>query len=335
VLVVQGAARYDDYSDFGSKTTWQAGVEFRPIEDLLLRGTHATAFKPPTLYNLAAPLSTSTITVTDPLRNNETVVVQSTTGGNSALQPTTGSSSTLGFVWSPRQLTGLDMSLTRWWNTIEDAINFPISSQFVVNSESAFPGRVIRAPAPPGQVGQIVAVDRTYINFGTFNQAGIDGSIDWKFRTSLGELTPAVAATYMTKFEGSSTAGSPSIDRLSRASNDGVFAPRWKGIASITWKPNEAYDLWVDGRYLGRYTDYTPPRTLGNVWYLDASFDVNVERALGMSKGSLGGARLLVSGTNLTNKLPDWSTFFRGYDVFNYDLVGRTIFVRLKCRFGA
>jgi len=335
VLAVQGAARYDDYSDFGSKMTWQAGVEFRPIEDLLLRGTHATAFKPPTLYNLGAPLSTSTITVTDPLRNNETVVVQSITGGNASLQPTTGSSSTLGFVWSPRQAPGLDMSLTRWWNTIEDAINFPISTQFVVDNESAFPGRVIRAPAPPGQVGQIIATDRTYINFGKFNQAGFDGSIDWKFRTSLGELTPAVAATYMTKFEGSSTAGSPSIDRLSRASNDAVFAPRWKGIASIAWKPNEAYDVWVDGRYLGRYTDYTPPHTLGNVWYLDASVDVNVERALGMSKGSLGDARLLVSGTNLTNKLPDWSNFPRGYDVFNYDLVGRTIFVRLKCRFGA
>jgi iron complex outermembrane receptor protein len=335
VLAVQGAARYDDYSDFGAKTTWQVGVELRPIEDLVLRGTHATAFRPPTLYNLGAPLSTSTITVTDPMRNNESAVVQSITGGNASLQPTTGSSSTLGFVWSPRQLPGLDMSLTRWWNTIEDAINFPISSQFVVDNESAFPGRVIRAPAPPGQVGQIIATDRTYINFGKFNQAGFDGSIAWKFRTSVGELTPAVAATYMTKFEGSSTAGSPSIDRLSRASNDGVFAPRSKGIASITWKPNEAYDVWVDGRYLGRYTDYTPPHTLGNVWYLDASLEMNVERALGMSKGSLGGASLLVSGTNLTNKLPDWSTFFRGYDVFNYDLVGRTIFVRLKWRFGA
>ena len=42
--------------------------------------------------------------------------------------------------------------------------------------------------------------------------------------------------------------------------------------------------------------------------------------------------RLLVSGTNLTDKLPDWSTFFRGYDVLNYDIVGRTVFVRLKCQ---
>src|SRR5262249_16037936 len=130
--------------------------------------------------------------------------------------------------------------------------------------------------------------------------------------------------------EGSSTAGSPSIDRLSRASNDGVFAPRWKGIASIAWKPTEAYDVWFAGRYLGRYTDYTPPHTIGNVWYLTASVEVNLERTLGMSKGSVGGARLLVSVTNLTDKLPDWSNFFRGYDVFNYDLVGRTWFVRLK-----
>jgi len=220
--------------------------------------------------------------------------------------------------------------MTRWWNSIDDAINFPISSQFVVNSEDSFPGRVIRAPAPPGEIGQIIATDRTYINFGTMHQAGIDGSIDWRFRTSLGELVPAVAATYMTKFEGSSTAGSPSIDRLSRASNDAVFAPRWKGIASITWKPAEAYVVWLDGRYIGRYTDYTPPRTIGNVWYLDASFEVDVERALGMNKGSLGGAKLLLSGTNLTDKLPVYSTFFRGYDVFNYDLVGRTWFVRLK-----
>src|SRR5262249_22128195 len=55
VLAVQGAARYDDYSDFGSKSTWQAGVELRPVERLLLRGTRGTAFKPPTLFQLGSP----------------------------------------------------------------------------------------------------------------------------------------------------------------------------------------------------------------------------------------------------------------------------------------
>ena len=57
---------------------------------------------------------------------------------------------------------------------------------------------------------------------------------------------------------------------------------------------------------------------------------LDIERTLGVTKGSLGGMNLLVSGTNLANKLPPYSTYFRGYDVFNYDLTGRTIFVRLK-----
>jgi iron complex outermembrane recepter protein len=330
VLTLQGAARYDDYSDFGSKTTWQAGFEFRPVERLLLRGTHATAFKPPTLYNLAAPIQSFPATVNDPLRNGETVVIQSTFGGNPALQPTTSTSSTVGVVWSPREAPGLNVSLTGWRLRIENPINFPISPQFIVDNESAYPGRVIRAPAAPGAVGQIVSVDRTYTNFGTTNQSGIDASIDWRVRTDLGVFTPAVAATYMTKFEGAIAAGSPSIDRLSHAQNDGVFAPRWKGIASIGWVPAEGWNVWLAGRYIGRYTDYTPPRTIGNIWYVDASLAVGLERAFGLAKGSLGGAELLVSGTNLADKLPVYSTFFRGYDVFNYDLVGRTIFVRLK-----
>ena len=334
VLAVQGAARYDDYSDFGSKTTWQAGVEFRPDERLLLRGTHATAFKPPTLYNLAAPLQTFPATVTDPMRSGETVVIHDIIGGNAALHPTTGTSSTLGFVWSPRDLPGLDLSTTWWTMHIDDAVNFPISDQFVVDNESAYPGRVIRAPAAPGSVGQIVAVDRTYANFGSTHESGIDANIEWRIRTGLGEVVPAVAATYLTKFQGAIVAGAPSTDRLSKASNDGVFAPRWKGTASIGWKPREALNFSVTGRYIGRYTDYTPPRTIGNIWYIDASAEIGLEQALGLKKGSLGGSTVLVSGTNLADKLPVYSTFFRGYDVFNYDLVGRTIFIRLKCQLG-
>jgi iron complex outermembrane receptor protein len=335
VLAVQGAARYDDYSDFGSKTTWQAAVEFRPDQSILLRGTHATAFKPPTLYNLYAPTSSSPIAVTDPMRNGETVVVQSILGGNPALHPITGTSSTLGLVWSPRQVRDLNVSMTGWWTRLDNAINIPTNAQFLIDNESAFPDRVIRAPAPPGTVGQIIAVNRTYLNAGTMHESGIDGSVDWKFQTGLGEFTPAVAATYLTKFEGSTTAGLPSVDRLSRASNDGVFAPQWKGIVSLGWTPDPAYKFWLAGRYIGRYTDYTPPRTIGNVWYVDGTIEIALEPAFRAVKGSLGSAKLLVSGTNLADKLPVYSTFFRGYDVFNYDLVGRTVFVRLKCQFGS
>ena len=55
-----------------------------------------------------------------------------------------------------------------------------------------------------------------------------------------------------------------------------------------------------------------------------------MEQALGMVKGSLGVMKVLFTGTNLFNKLPPYCTYFRGYDVYNYDIIGRTYFVRLQ-----
>jgi iron complex outermembrane recepter protein len=301
------------------------GLELRPVERLLLRGTYATAFKPPTLFQLASPTTSFPFVVNDPKNGGATVPITDVTGGNANLRPTTSESSTLGFVWSPGWLRGLDVSISRWWSRIDDAINFPLSSQFVVDNEDSFPDRVIR-----DSTGQIVAVDRTYTNFGTIRQRGVDVAIDWRIRTQYGTFTPALAGTYLTHFEGSTTAGAPSIDRRSRATSDRVFSPRWKSIASIGWTRGPAWSAWLAGRYISSYTDYTPPHELGDVWYFDAAVEVAVERALDLAKGSLGGMAVSLSGTNITNKLPDWSNFPRGYDPFNYDLVGRTIFVRLK-----
>ncbi len=296
LLAVQGAIRHDNYSDFGGESTWQAGIEMRPATTVLLRATSGTAFKPPTLYNLGAPFSSSALPVTDPRRGGESVVVQSTTGGNPSLQPTTGKSSTAGGVWSPRGLGGFNLTATWWTLRIDNAINLP-NAQFIINNESAYPGRVVRAPSSNGEVGRIISTDRTYINFGSMREEGFDASADWIIKSSVGTFTPALAATYMTKFKGASAPGGPDVDRLSRANSDGIFAPRVKATASIGWTPDAAFKMSLLGRYVGR-----------------------------------GGLKLLVSGTNLANKQPPYSTHFRGYDIYNYDIIGRTILVRLQAQ---
>ena len=329
LLTLQGAVRYDDYSDFGSQTTWQAGIEFRPSESLLLRGTHATAFKPPTLYNLGAPVTSAPLAVQDPLSGNQTVVVPASTGGTSDLKPTTGTSTTAGLVWSPRRTPGLNLSLTDWHLRIDNSISLP-QPQFVINNANLYPGRVTRAPAPSGQVGQITAVNSSYVNFGTMRESGIDANIEYSFATEFGVFTPAIALTYMTEYKGASTAGAPIVNRLSRANNDLNFAPRWKGTASIGWAPDAPIKLWFAGRYIGQYQDYTPPHTLGDVWYYDATLEVDIVRALHVNPAPVNGIKLLVSATNLADTLPPYSNYFRGYDPENYDLVGRTIFVRLQ-----
>ena len=321
LFALQAAVRYDDYSDFGSNTSWQAGIELRPAASVLLRATNGTAFKPPTLYNLAAPRLVGNAPVVDPLRQGETVVVQGTTGGNPNLDPTTSRASTLGVLWS-RPDARLDVSLTAWRLRIDSAINFP-SPQYIINNESLYPGRVTRAPPAAGQPGQIVSVNYSYVNFGDMSQDGIDANARWSVSTAIGEFTPAIAATYMTKFDGASTPGGAEVDRLSRANTDGIFAPRLKGTAGVAWSPNQKFKVSLAGRYVGQYYDYTPPRTLGDVWYLDSSLQVAFGKTVSV----------LLTGTNLTDKLPPYSTYFRGYDVFNYDLVGRTIFGRVQVRF--
>jgi iron complex outermembrane receptor protein len=321
VLAVQGATRWDDYSDFGSEATWQAGIEFRPFDSLLLRATHGTAFKPPTLFNLAQQRSSSALPVTDPLRNRETAVVQSISGGNPDLEPITSESSTLGIAWSPRRLPGLNLSLTAWTLRIENAINLP-NAQFIIDNESLYPGRVMRGPAAAGEIGQLSSVDRTYLNFGAIRQQGLDAAVDWSVQAPIGLFSSALAAAYMTKFEGASAPGGAVLDRLSRARSDGIFAPRLKGTASIGWKPREELGLSLAGRYVGRYRDFTLPRTLGDHWYLDAAVEIGLLRNL----------RAFLTCTNLTDKLPPYATHFRGYDIYNYDLIGRTFFLRLQLR---
>lgn len=48
-LELSAAARHDEYSDFGGSTNPKLGVLWAPVEDLILRGSYGTSFRPPLL----------------------------------------------------------------------------------------------------------------------------------------------------------------------------------------------------------------------------------------------------------------------------------------------
>jgi outer membrane receptor protein involved in Fe transport len=58
--------RYSKYSNFGSTNNWKAAIEYRPIEDLLLRATVSKVFRAPTPTNLFAGPGADAPTATDP-----------------------------------------------------------------------------------------------------------------------------------------------------------------------------------------------------------------------------------------------------------------------------
>ena len=48
-LNLQGALRYEDYSDFGSKLNWKLAGRFEPVEGFAVRGSVSTGFRAPSL----------------------------------------------------------------------------------------------------------------------------------------------------------------------------------------------------------------------------------------------------------------------------------------------
>ncbi len=58
--------RYSKYSNFGSTNNWKVALEYRPIEDLLLRATVSKVFRAPTATNLFAGPIADAPTASDP-----------------------------------------------------------------------------------------------------------------------------------------------------------------------------------------------------------------------------------------------------------------------------
>jgi iron complex outermembrane recepter protein len=131
VLTVDLSGRYDDFvlSDNSvHDTTYDLGLEFRPLQTLLFRGRYGTAFKAPTLADEFQGLSGFYETVTDyyaceqrgyqgptyagcPYAQSS---VFGTTSGNTALKPINAKVWDLGTVWSPLERSAFSFDFIRW-----------------------------------------------------------------------------------------------------------------------------------------------------------------------------------------------------------------------------
>jgi outer membrane cobalamin receptor len=210
--------------------------------------------------------------------SGQQVPVTVTSGGNPELRPATGASHSIGFVFSSERLPGLRFGVTEWRIDQEDSVQ-QFSAQSILDNESLFPGAVARSPSQGGQSGLVESVDASYHNYGRISVSGIDYDGVYSWALPLGQLTASFAATETYRYWAALLPGLPATSRVSVASDDMNFSPRWKGNVSLTWAmPN--VDVSVSGRFIGRYLDYDGQRELGNVWLMDASARYQLHRQL-------------------------------------------------------
>lgn len=223
------AARHDRYGNYRayddaarlqigsqSETTWNAGLQWRPRQDLLIRGTYATSFRAPDMHYLLAQPSTSQVRFLDPLRCIQSGAAQANNcfpentdvvyafninrRGTPDLKSELGKSWTVGAVWDARE--DLSFSADYWSIRLEDEIR-DINENLVLRDEAGcLTGQTIDPNVPwsnPGggdycasilarvtrdADGRLVSVERGPINIARKQVQGIDVSGRYRLQTA-------------------------------------------------------------------------------------------------------------------------------------------------------
>jgi outer membrane receptor protein involved in Fe transport len=239
--------RYSKYSSFGSTSNWKVALEWRPIEDVLLRGTVSKVFRAPTIGDVfGAPAASAPslgsdpcdfagpagapnpnagnpacrgVPATGPFTNlnvaNHTQIGGLTTGSNFAgfpLGPELGKSFDFGIVYDPHWLEGLSVSADVWRLYLINTIT-GITAQTVLNlcynGAQAYCPLITRAQAGTGQ-GQILNITQPTGNLGRTDTSGVDFNLSYRLpEFSFGRFMATVNATYMKEFNVDPAPGQP------------------------------------------------------------------------------------------------------------------------------
>ena len=118
-LSINGATRYTHYSTSGDYVTWKVGLDWK-VDDLIrFRATRSRDIRAPTLYELFAQPTLTTVKPLD-LLTNQSLSTPSTTLSNTHLTAERATTTTAGMVLNP--LPRLSFSLDAYRITIDNAI---------------------------------------------------------------------------------------------------------------------------------------------------------------------------------------------------------------------
>ncbi|WP_206202348.1 TonB-dependent receptor domain-containing protein [Thermomonas aquatica] len=173
------AGRYDDYSGFGGTSNPKVSFKYQPFESLLFRGAYSTGFKVPNfnqLFNGISEVQYVGLDLADPatcpsgvanpnVAGCEVIRPVELFGGNPGLSPEESRQKSFGLVYSPMSQFNIALD---WWeiervNTIRSA-----PRDVLIQYYGIFQDNWIR------EGGEVVAIDRRYINSGGSLMRGVE-----------------------------------------------------------------------------------------------------------------------------------------------------------------
>ena len=359
-LEFDGAVRHADYSISGGNTTFTASGLWKPVSDLLFRGSYAEGFRAPSIGELFGAESRSDAPINDPCTNvpgspyqtSETVRANCTangvpadgsyreptggqlgvlTGGNKELKPETSRTWLFGGVYSPSwaRTSGLASALSLEVNYYDIKVSnaiAPVDAQLTL-SRCAQTGDALSCAAitrtPSGLISRINAQLQ---NIGAIRTQGIDVTANYRTpATPYGMFGLSLNGNFLRKYTETFPAavGFTTTDYLgtTRGFPDQSY-PKFKGNAVVDWQLDGVAASFT-GRYIKGVVEADGSR-LGNTFYGDVQ--------LSYTPSFLSDRMTLTIGVNnVFNQDPPPCTSCTGpnYDPTTYDVPGQFGYFRI------
>jgi iron complex outermembrane receptor protein len=289
LLQVTAAARSSDYSTFGRDTTTKFGLNWRPLTDLLFRGSYAEGIRAPGIGELFGTFARFDTTIQDPCSNFATKPaatqancialgvpasytqsnpqISVVTGGNPALIPEKSKGYTAGLVYSPRWGQGtfwsetLAMELTYYKITLDRTIQARDAQlqldACVANLDPVLCGGIGRTGG-----GTINRFNNQLINIGGTETKGFDFNVRMALpETRVGQFVVTWTNTRLDTFVDTiqTAAGFQDISRGGTERGDPAQAyPEWKSTLTGDWRRGD-----FGASLTARYTDSVTERCRG------------------------------------------------------------------------
>jgi outer membrane receptor protein involved in Fe transport len=339
-LVLTLAGRYEDYSDVGTHFSPLIGLSYGPLQALRLRGTWNRSFHVASLFQKYSSYYALLYPVEAPTGGSTVALIP--VGGNSALQPETAKSFTVGADLQPPGIRTLQMSATYFDIRYSDRITQPFSDpttalgdpvyaslitpnpspalqQSIISGASPF-ANATSAPYNPALVSAII--DDRYRNVSQQVARGVDIRVKFSLDSDLGQFTPFLNGSYL-QLRQKLTDASPE----QTISGLVYYPPKYKIQGGLNWSRSSLAATAIVN-YLPPENDNleATPRRVG-CW---ATLDVQASYAIVRPQSMFNGISFRLGLLNALDKRPAFLAQDRlGYDPTQASPLGRVVKVGL------
>ncbi len=364
-FAVSLAARYDDYSDFGSTVNPKFGVSWALSDSFSVRGSYGTSFRAPLVAESnAGPFDMIIVgPVADPMAPFGTSFALVNVGNNPDLNEEEATTWTVGFDYSPQWAENLNFKVNYYNVEFENQIFTPTIFG-TLPREDEFDSIVVR----PTEVADFAAhvnsvaysngdpltgtcliaaaaggcaflpfvgltLDVRNNNFTKTELRGYDFNVSYRFATDIGDIGFGLNAQYQTDLERALTDLSPLVNVINTFLQPSDLTLR----GSASWS-NDAWAVNAFINYVAGFDDNSAALLGAPTGLPDPSIssytttNLNIRYDLGRNTDSaiLDGFGVALTINNLFDRDPPFLDKIRGgYDPTKGSVIGRTLALRL------